>query len=126
MSMVLGKVYGWVSDRWLSVIIGFTQFIFPILAFADGGLEDPDGGTNFGAISQNLLGQVTSFIALLWSGAAAFGIITTLGGILMWKRIADGKSQKENWHAIVAMIAGVLIYFLHATIHVGGNTTLNG
>lgn len=124
MIMVSKKVVSWISDRWLGIGIGIAQFVFPILALADGGMEDPTGGTDIGAVASKASGEVTSMETFLWGFTKVAGIATAMSGLMLWHRISNEKSQKPRSAAIITIAVGAGLFFLHTVIELFGNSTL--
>jgi predicted anti-sigma-YlaC factor YlaD len=125
MNIALKEVGQWISDRWLCLGIAIVQVIFPVLAFADGGLDDPSGGTDAGAVAQKVTGEISSGETLLWGATKIAGIITVMSGLVLWHRISTEKSQKKRSAAVAAIIIGSALFFLHTVIELAGNSTLS-
>jgi hypothetical protein len=118
------KVVSGLNDRWLKIGIGIAQFVFPLLAFADGGLDDPTGGTDIGAVASKATGEVSSVETFLWGFTKVAGIAIAMSGLMLWHKISNEKSQKPRSAAIITIAVGAGLFFLHTVIELFGNSTL--
>ncbi len=97
------------SDYWLKGSITFGSLFFSFAALAD----DPTiGSDNLGTAATKLGTEVSIVKTTLLTSAQAIGIGMALGGMILWRRVSQEKSQKSHGQAATVMIIGAFCYFL--------------
>ncbi len=109
MKLFFQKSRHFIQTNGLKACLAISSLLMNCLAWA----EDPTIGDNdIGTMAIKAQGEATSVKIALWTITQAAGIGMFFGGLLLWRRIANEKSQQSYGKAILLTFIGAITYFL--------------
>lgn len=121
MKLFIKKCHNFISHHWLKSCIALTCSLTTCCAWAD----DPVlGGSDLGATAEKLQGIALAWKTALWTFTQVAGIVMGIYGPVLWKKIAQGKSQHSLGTAGSIFICGVIAYFLPYFMGTAGSSLI--
>ena len=114
-----------IPDYWFRGSIALCSYLFSAAAWAD--VVDPtlDGSADMGTAAQKITAEAGFGVTAALTLAQAFGIAIALSGAILWRRVAQDKSQKSHGQAVITIFIGALCYFLPYAMGAAGKSLLS-